>query len=118
MEYIVKSQRVFPIAAAAAMCLCAGAALARTPLPTSASSPAFSGHRFANQTRITLEQAIAIAQQARPGTVTDEELEHERGGSGLRYSFDMKSAGVTWEVGVDAKTGQVLENDREGPNPD
>jgi uncharacterized membrane protein YkoI len=115
---LVKPQRLFPIAAVAAMSLCAGAALPRAPLASSANSPAFSGHRFASQAKVTLEQARAIAQKARPGTFTDEELEREHGGSGLRYSFDIKSASVTWEVGVDAKTGQVLENDREGPNAD
>jgi len=41
-------------------------------------------------------------------------LEEERGGSGLRYSFDIKNNKVTYEVGVDAKTGKVLENAREG----
>jgi hypothetical protein len=33
---------------------------------------------------------------------TDEELEKEKGGSGLRYSFDIKSGRVVYEVGVDA----------------
>ena len=46
------------------------------------------------------------------------ELERERGGSGLRYSFDIKSSGQTFEVGIDAKTGRVLENSKEGQNPD
>ena len=114
----MKPQPLFLTAAVAATSLYAGVALARGSLPTSANSTAFSGHRFAGQAKITLEQARAIAQKARPGTFTDEELEREHGGSGLRYSFDIKSAGVTWEVGVDAKTGDVLENDREGANPD
>jgi len=52
------------------------------------------------------------------GKITDEELENEKGGSGLRYSFDIKSGAKTFEVGVDAKTGHVLENKAEGPNPD
>jgi uncharacterized membrane protein YkoI len=45
-------------------------------------------------------------------------LEKERGGSGLRYSFDIKSNKATYELGVDAKTGKVLENAREGRHPD
>jgi hypothetical protein len=49
-----------------------------------------------------------------PGKITDEELEKEKGGSGLRYSFDIKNGGVTHEVGVDAKTGKLLENSVEG----
>lgn len=56
--------------------------------------------------------------KAHPGKITDEELENEKGGSGLRYSFDIKRGSVTQEVGVDAKTGKVLENKKEGKNPD
>ncbi len=62
--------------------------------------------------------ARKIALKARPGTITDEELEKESGGSGLRYSFDIKSGTRTYEVGVDAKTGKVLENAPEGKKPD
>ena len=40
------------------------------------------------------------------------------GGAGLRYSFDIKRGKVTQEVGVDAQTGKVLENKKEGANPD
>ena len=39
-------------------------------------------------------------------------------GGGLRYSFDIKSDKVVYEVGVDAKTGKVLENKKEGRHPD
>ena len=60
--------------------------------------------------RISLPQARAIALATTSGQIVDEELEHERGGSGLRYSFDIKNGPVTHEVGVDAKTGRVLEN--------
>ena len=59
-----------------------------------------------------------IALKAHPGKITDEELEQEKGGSGLRYSFDIRKGKVTREVGVDAKTGKVLENAPEGPNAD
>jgi uncharacterized membrane protein YkoI len=45
-------------------------------------------------------------------------LEREKGGSGLRYSFDIKSDGTVYEVGVDAQTGKVLENKKEGPHQD
>lgn len=85
-----------------------------------AASPAFAytGEKLAPQTKITLPQAEAIALKVRPGTVTDRELEKERGGSGLRYSFDIRSGGKTYEVGVDAKSGKVLENATEGANPD
>lgn len=75
---------------------------------------AYKGEELANQAKLTLAQARVIALKARPGTVTDEELEAEQGGSGLRYSFDIKDAKGTHEVGVDAKTGKVLENKLEG----
>jgi uncharacterized membrane protein YkoI len=56
--------------------------------------------------------------KAHPSKITDEELEKEAGGTGLRYSFDIKRGKVTQELGVDAQTGKVLENAKEGPNPD
>jgi len=53
-----------------------------------------------------------------PGKVVSEELEQESGGSGPRYSFVIHHKQVKHEVGVDAKTGAVLENAVEGKNPD
>lgn len=79
---------------------------------------AYSGQNLEKEAKITMKQATSIALKARSGKVTDRELEREKGGSGLRYSFDIKSHGMTYEVGVDAKSGKVLENDKEGPNPD
>jgi uncharacterized membrane protein YkoI len=79
---------------------------------------AYTGAKFAKNANVTMGQATAIALKARPGTITDRELEREGGGSGLRYSFDVRSQGIVYEVGVDAKTGAVLENDREGAHPD
>ena len=78
---------------------------------------AYTGQELAGKAKITIDQARSIALKARPGTITDEELEKEKGGSGLRYSFDVKSGNVVYEVGVDAQTGKVLENS-EGPHPD
>ena len=79
---------------------------------------AYSGEKLAKNAKITMEQATNIALKARPGKITDKELETEKGGSGLRYSFDVRSKGVTFEVGVDAQTGAVLENGKEGAHPD
>ena len=79
---------------------------------------AYSGEELAKQAKVTLDEARAIALKARPGTVTDQELEKEKGGSGLRYSFDIKDGKTTYEVGVDAQTGKVLENAAEGAHPD
>lgn len=77
------------------------------------------GSQYLKDAKISLQKARATAMKAYPGTIVTEELEKEKGGSGLRYSFDVKSsAGVTHEVGVDAKSGAVLENSVEGPNAD
>ncbi len=86
----------------------AGASVAATD------SGALKGHELAGKARVSLAQARAIALRARPGSITDQELEKEGGGSGLRYSFDIASAGKTYEVSVDARTGEVLENSHEG----
>ena len=79
---------------------------------------AYTGEQYAKQAKVTLKEARAIAIKARPGRITDQELEKENGGSGLRYSFDISKGGKTFEVGVDAMNGNVLENKAEGPNPD
>jgi uncharacterized membrane protein YkoI len=79
---------------------------------------AYTGQELAGHTKISIVRARAIALKAHPGKITDQELEREKGGSGLRYSFDIKRGSVTQEVGVDALTGKVLENRKEGPNPD
>lgn len=67
---------------------------------------------------VSMAHAKTIALHAQPGTVVASELESETGGSGLRYSFDIRVGKTTHEVGVDAKTGAVLENNVEGKNPD
>ena len=79
---------------------------------------AFTGQELAKEAKISMKQAQAIALKAHPGKISDEELEHEKGGSGLRYSFVILQGKVKQEVGVDAKTGKLLENAPEGPNPD
>jgi uncharacterized membrane protein YkoI len=79
---------------------------------------AYSGEKLAGKAKITIDEARSIALNVRPGTITDQELENEGGGSGLRYSFDIKSGTGLYEVGVDAETGKVLENSKEGRNPD
>jgi len=84
------------------------------------SAQAYTGEELAKDAKVNLQEARGIALKAFPGKITDEELEKERGGSGLRYSFDIKRDKVskTQEVGVDALTGKLLENATEGPNPD
>lgn len=93
----------------------------KAEMASSASAAAtthYTGEKLAKDAKITIEEARAIALKASPGEITDQELEAEKGGSGLRYSFDIKQGSVTREVGVDAKTGKVLEDSEEGPNPD
>jgi uncharacterized membrane protein YkoI len=92
----------------------ATAALATGAVP----AVAYSGQAFEKTAKVSMSRASVIALKARPGRITDRELERETGGSGLRYSFDIESGGITFEVGVDAMTGRVLENSKEGPNPD
>ena len=93
-------------------------ALLEATVVTAAVPRHFAGAELLPQAKITLAQARQTAVRAHPGVITDQELEKERGGTGLRYSFDIKNNGKTFEVGVDARTGKVLENDAEGPNPD
>ena len=78
----------------------------------------FAGAELLPMAKVTLAQARATAVRAHPGVITDQELEKEGGGTGLRYSFDIMRKGKTFEVGVDARTGKVLENKAEGRNPD
>lgn len=95
----------------------AASALAAIAAPQAAMS-GHAAHAPAPAPKLSLEQAQAIALQARPGQVTDHEIEKEEGGSGVRYAFDIKSGAAIYEVGVDANTGQVLENSVEGADPD
>ncbi len=82
------------------------------------SAQAYTGEALAKHAKVTMAEARVIALKAHPGKITDEELEKEAGGSGLRYSFDIRVGKVTQEVGVDARTGVVLENKAEGAHPD
>jgi uncharacterized membrane protein YkoI len=92
----------------AAVSLLATATLAATP-----SAANYTGHELAGSAKLSLAQARDVALKARPGKIVDQELEKEAGGSGLRYSFDIKSHTTIYEVGVDAVTGKVLENGSE-----
>ncbi|MEW5834921.1 MAG: PepSY domain-containing protein [Pseudomonadota bacterium] len=69
---------------------------------------AFATTKVAPKTDISTARTIAL--RTVPGKIVKEELEKERGGSGLRYSFDIRAKGVVHEVGVDARDGRVLEN--------
>ena len=110
----MRGSKTIALAAAAAFALGTTAAA----LAAEGSSQHYTGEKYAREATVTASQARAIALKTVKGTITDLELEKERGGSGLRYSFDIRRGGVTREVGVDAKTGKVLENSVEGPDAD
>ena len=100
--------------------LIGAAALLATTGAFAAAPNHFVGANLMPMAKVSLAQARRTALAAHPGVITDQELEKEGGGTGLRYSFDIKRKGTskTFEVGVDAKTGKLLENKAEGPNPD
>ena len=100
------------------ICLTAVAMLAAAGASAAPAEHALKGASLAPMAKVTLATARTTALAVRPGMITDQELEKEKGGTGLRYSFDIKSNGKTFEVGVDARTGKVLENGAEGPNAD
>ena len=56
---------------------------------------AYKGEELAKDAKVSIAEARAIALKAHPGKITDEELEREAGGTGLRYSFDIKSGSST-----------------------
>ena len=79
---------------------------------------ALNGEKYLKDASVTLAEARATALKTYPGKIVSEELEKESGGSGLRYSFVIRHRAEKHEVGIDAKTGAVLENSVEGKNPD
>lgn len=94
------------------------AAAATLMIAAPAYSKSLDGHQYLKDAKVSLSTARETALKTYPGTIVAEELERENGGSGLRYSFDIRKANVTHEVGIDAKSGAVLENSVEGPNAD
>ena len=79
---------------------------------------ALTGEQYLSQATVPPPQARKLALKAYPGKIVTEELEQESGGSGLRYSFVIRHNGAKHEVGIDAKTGKVLENSIEGEHAD
>ncbi|MDE1948304.1 MAG: PepSY domain-containing protein [Burkholderiales bacterium] len=88
-------------------------------LCTALAANAFDGQQFLHEAKISLDQARQLALAAVPGgSIAEQELEHEKGGSGLRYSFVIKHAQGEREVGIDAVTGKLLESSVEGAHSD
>jgi uncharacterized membrane protein YkoI len=91
--------------------LALGAAVAvSTTTAFAAPTPKLTGHQLLPLAKVSPARARSIALRAVHGTIVSQELEREAGGSGLRYTFDLKTAAGTREIGVDAKTGAVLED--------
>ncbi len=99
--------------------LCRGLLVVAAIATAASPALAYTGQSLENGAKVSMRQAEKTVKAAIPhGRITDRELEREGGGSGLRYSFDVKTRGKTREVGVDAMTGKLLENSVEGANPD
>ncbi len=84
----------------------AGSAAAAFAAPTQQ----LTGHQLMTQATVSLKQARSIALRAAHGTIVSQQIEREAGGSGLRYTFSVKTAAGMREIGIDAKTGTVLGN--------
>jgi uncharacterized membrane protein YkoI len=87
--------RLWVAAGVAALSIGGAAAAAKAPAP-----------------KISKARAEAIALKLAPGKITDAEYEHE--GGGWRWSFDIQQKGHIQEIGIDGRTGKVVENTSEG----
>jgi uncharacterized membrane protein YkoI len=62
--------------------------------------------------RISMAHARAMALKLAPGKVISSEYEKE--GGIWRYSFDIQQRGNVQEIGIDGRTGKIVENKSEG----
>jgi uncharacterized membrane protein YkoI len=62
--------------------------------------------------RISMADARAMAPKLAPGKVISSEYENE--GGIWRYSFDIQQRGNVQEIGIDGRTGKIVENKSEG----
>ena len=62
--------------------------------------------------RISMAHAKAMALHLAPGKIISSEYEKEDGI--WRYSFDIQQKNNVQEIGIDARTGKVVENKSEG----
>jgi len=76
------------------------------------SDTGYVGENMAGEARIDIASARSRALSERPSEITSQSLQRRDGGSGLRYSFDIQSDGVNYEVGVDAVSGATLQDRR------
>lgn len=81
--------------------LAATVGIGSAAIATKAPAPAFSKAR-----------AQAMALKLAPGKIISSEYENE--GGGWRWSFDIQQKGHVQEIGIDGRTGKVVENKSEG----
>jgi uncharacterized membrane protein YkoI len=62
--------------------------------------------------RISMVAAKAMALKLAPGKIISSEYEKE--GGIWRYSFDIQQRGNVQEIGIDGRTGKIVENKSEG----
>jgi uncharacterized membrane protein YkoI len=62
--------------------------------------------------KISKARAEAMALKLAPGKIISSEYENE--GGGWRYSFDIQQKGHVQEIGIDGRTGKIVENKSEG----
>ena len=89
--------------------LASSAAQAKTAAPA---KPAATAKMAAPAPKISMAQARSIALRLAPGKIKSSEYEKE--GGGWRYSFDIQQKGHIQEIGIDGRTGKVVENKSEG----
>jgi uncharacterized membrane protein YkoI len=87
--------------------IAAGAAAALTISGVQAATVA-----HAPKPRISMAQARATALKLAPGRIISSEYEKE--GGIWRYSFDIQQRGNVQEIGIDGRTGKIVENKSEG----
>ena len=61
---------------------------------------------------VSMAKARAMALRLAPGKIISSEYEKE--GGIWRYSFDIQQRGNVQEIGIDGRTGKVVENKSEG----
>jgi uncharacterized membrane protein YkoI len=62
--------------------------------------------------KVSKARAEAMALKLAPGKIISSEYENE--GGGWRWSFDIQQPGHVQEIGIDGRTGKVVENKSEG----
>ncbi|CDO38332.1 PepSY domain-containing protein [Novosphingobium sp. KN65.2] len=86
----------------------------RASLPFAAAALMLAGlAQAAPKPQVSKSQAQAIALRVAPGKIVKAEYERENGA--WRWSFDVRQGARIHEIGVDAKTGKIVEDSFETP---